>query len=101
VPHVRQSVHGPKKTGAQPLQTLLLGGQKIATRGRILGHKVKAFEKFRFRLMYALANTPNFLHAALDKSVVRLSFKERRMKFMEPIGFDRKIRGHGAPVQNL
>jgi hypothetical protein len=28
VPHVRPSVHGPKKTGRQPLQTLLLCGKK-------------------------------------------------------------------------
>ena len=37
------------------------------------------------------ANTPNFLQGALDKSACAPFFKERRMKFVEPIGLNRKI----------
>ena len=47
--------------------------------------------------MYALANTPNFLHAALDKSACAPFFTERRMKFVEPIGPNRKFGAMGHP----
>src|SRR5580700_4148838 len=51
----------------------------------------------RFRPMYAGTNTPNFLHAALDKSACAPFFKERRRKFVEPIGFNRKFGAMGHP----
>ena len=47
--------------------------------------------------MYAGANTPNFLHAALDKSPCAPFFKERRMRFLEPIGLNRKFGAMGHP----
>ena len=49
VPHVRTSVHGTKKMGAA-LPNVLLWGEILLTLG------VKAFEKNRFRPMYAGAN---------------------------------------------
>src|ERR1700732_3305953 len=53
------------------------------------------------RPMYALANTPNFLHAALDKSPCAPFFKERRMRFLEPIGLNRKFGAMGHPSDFL
>ena len=52
VPHVRQSVHGPKKTGAAP-PTLLLREQETTTkslrpRARTVVYSVKALEKSVF-----------------------------------------------------
>jgi hypothetical protein len=37
------------------------------------------------------ANTPNFLLGALDKCACAPFFKERRSKFVEPIGLNRKF----------
>src|SRR5580704_9975218 len=51
----------------------------------------------RFRPMYAGANTPNFLHAALDKSPCAPFLKERRMKLLKPTGLDRKSGAMGHP----
>ena len=52
--------------------------------------------------MYALANTPNFLFAALDESACAPFFKERRMKFVEPIGPYRKFGDMGTrPVREV
>ena len=50
-----------------------------------------------FRPMYALANTPNFPFAALDGSACAPFFKERHMKFVEPIGPNRKFGAMGHP----
>jgi hypothetical protein len=46
---------------------------------------------------YAGANTPNFLLAAPDKAACAPFFKERRMKFVEPIERDRKFEAMGHP----
>ena len=51
--------------------------------------------------MYAWANTPNFLHAVLDKSACVPFFKERHMKFAEPIGLNRKFGDMGHPSHFL
>jgi hypothetical protein len=45
-----------EKDGAQPLQRYCHAGKKTAPRARIVAHEVKAFEKSRFRPMYAEAN---------------------------------------------
>ena len=41
--------------------------------------------------MYAVANTPNFLHAAPDKSACAPFFKERGKKFVDPLEPNRKF----------
>ena len=51
--------------------------------------------------MYARANTPNFLHAALDTSACAPFFKERRMRFVEPTGLNRKFGAVGHPSRAL
>src|ERR1700730_15046096 len=43
---------------------------------------------------------PNFLHAALDKSPCAPFFKERRMRFLEPIGLNRKFGAMGHPSRD-
>ena len=50
---------------------------------------------------YAGANTPNFLHAALDKSPCAPFFEERRMRFLEPIDLNRKFGDMGHPSDFL
>jgi hypothetical protein len=48
VPHVRPSVHGPKKIGRSPFQRYYNAGKKTRRRARILKHAVKAFEESVF-----------------------------------------------------
>jgi hypothetical protein len=50
-----------------------------------------------FRPMYARANTPNFLQGARDMAACAPFFKERRMKFVEPTGPNRKFGDMGHP----
>ncbi len=38
VPHVRPSVHGPKKTGRSPFQRFCYAGKKTAAMSKILVH---------------------------------------------------------------
>ena len=57
VPHVRTSVHGTKKTGRSPFQRSCHAAERQLLKGLILvTHRVKAFEKNRYRPMYAGAN---------------------------------------------
>jgi hypothetical protein len=42
------------------------------------------------------ARYPNFLHAVLDKTACAPFFKERRMRFADPLNFSGN-RGYGAP----
>ena len=86
--YVRTSVHGSKRP-AQPFERFFLNFVYPGALG------VKAFEKFRFRPMYAGANTPNFLQGARDTAACAPFFKERRMKFVEPTGPNRKFGAMG------
>jgi hypothetical protein len=53
----RTSVHGTKKMGVAPSNALLCGPRPYSLKpGIILTHGAKAFEKTRFRPMYAVAN---------------------------------------------
>jgi hypothetical protein len=51
--------------------------------------------------MYARANTPNSLQGALGTAARAPFFKERRMKFVEPTGPNRKFGAMGHAVQSL
>src|SRR5271155_105571 len=48
VPHVRQSVHGPKKTGRSPFQRFCYVAKRLRPRSRILADGMKALEESVF-----------------------------------------------------
>ena len=48
VPHVRPSVHGPKKTGAALSRASVTLAKRLQPRARFACNKVKAFEEFVF-----------------------------------------------------
>jgi hypothetical protein len=56
VPHVRPSVHGPKKTGAAPSSASVTWGKNCGRGQESSCNEVKALETIRFRPMYVQAN---------------------------------------------
>src|SRR6202043_1098085 len=48
VPHVRPSVHGPKKTGRSPSQRFSYEAKRLRPRARVVAHGVKALEESVF-----------------------------------------------------
>jgi hypothetical protein len=72
VPHVRQSVPGPNKSG-EALHSFLRIDQQ------------KAIETYHFRPTY-----PDFLHGAPPTPACAAFFKESRMKFANASKLDRK-----------
>jgi hypothetical protein len=48
VPHVRLSVHGPKKTGRSPFQRSATGSKEVRPSARVVSHGAKAFEESVF-----------------------------------------------------
>jgi hypothetical protein len=85
VPHVRLSVHGPRKIGRSPFRRFCSTGKWTAAKRKSPRGWSESIGKNRFRPMY-----PDFLHGAPPIPACAAFIKESRMKFANAKKLDRK-----------